>query len=189
MRLLPFIFCCGVLILKCETIECQLIKGFLDKVHGTAQKVRQDVRQVLRPTVRSNVNTGNNTSIFFIDDDDDDVPKPFQMNPVKTSTTMKPVNSFTFSQTTSTTKKPVPTPTNSNVAFVDNGNTSSFQANANPTSATSKTGSTADTIVFETEEPTKKNSSDVDGSGKENFSGGCLAGYQRSPDGRCMPVF
>lgn len=34
---------------------------------------------------------------------------------------------------------------------------------------------------------TSENPEDKDG--RENFSGGCLAGYRRTPDGRCKPTF
>ncbi|XP_026747124.1 plasmatocyte-spreading peptide-like [Trichoplusia ni] len=79
----------------------------------------------------------------------------------------------------------------SNIVFVeDNGETAGAARGNKPVDVTP--GSIINTSTQASVPTEAKNATttvDKDDKGRENFSGGCLAGYMRTADGRCKPTF
>ncbi|KAJ8725000.1 hypothetical protein PYW07_015958 [Mythimna separata] len=143
MKLTISILFCVILTLQYNGADGKLKDLFgkiHDSVHGTADKVKEDLNSLFHPNDKNQ--QGNNdasSNIHFADSEEntDAAKKPDEVTPAPTTTT--------------TAAPAVPNAPSDN--------------------------------------PTTLAPSTTTKDGRENFSGGCVAGYMRTPDGRCKPTF
>ncbi|XP_028159331.1 growth-blocking peptide, long form-like isoform X1 [Ostrinia furnacalis] len=155
MKLVPVVLLCVFLISEYNTADGKIVNNIFEKVHNTAEKVKEDVHNLFQPLRNRLHHKKNDDAGKITFEEETSAEKEKEKHTVET-TSLKP--------TTTTEGKTVSTSSESTVSR----------------------------MVFPTEEPlatTTKSSNGTDKDGKENFSGGCLAGYQRTSDGRCMPTF
>lgn len=167
MKLFPILLFLVFLLSEYESVQGKVVQEFFEKLHKSGEKIREELHKT-GEKVREDIN-----KLFK--------PLKDRKNRINEGNADK----VTFMEDFKTDK-------DKNIEVV----TSSLKP---PTTTESKLVSSTispvpaeSIIVFPTEAPvatTTKSSNATDKDGKENFSGGCLAGFQRTSDGRCMPTF
>nr|BAA34952.1 growth-blocking peptide [Mamestra brassicae]BAD20459.1 growth-blocking peptide [Mamestra brassicae]BAD20460.1 growth-blocking peptide [Mamestra brassicae]BAD20461.1 growth-blocking peptide [Mamestra brassicae]BAJ21212.1 precursor of insect cytokine growth blocking peptide [Mamestra brassicae] len=152
MKLTITILFCVILTLQYNGADAQfkdLFGKIHDSVHGTADKVKQDLNTIFNPNAKKQQeNKDESSNIHFVEDESEE-------DFAAAAAARKPVEVTPAPEASETTIEPV----------------------------------TSSTPLASSENATTLAPSTTTVKGRENFAGGCLTGFMRTPDGRCKPTF
>lgn len=166
--ILTVLVLCSITLLNSNLVHGGLIKNVFEKVHDTAHKVREDVRSVFLPEKHEQEHSVENENTDF--------------KPVTES------NSADVNYNNDKSIKKEEDQKSSSIGLQDehiNANKNTVEENTEINSD----GENKDSVQKDNTEAKVNGQETAGKDGRENFTGGCATGYQRTSDGRCKPTY
>lgn len=187
MKALPILLCCLIFVFEYKLVNGQnFVKDFIGKLHNTREKVKADVH-TFAEKIKSDVQK---------------IVHPKRKNDLDKDNNVTTTNEDVVIFVTSSTSTPKTTPSNADsvMVFPTEEPEVPVVTPARPVLPTTpttvppvvKTTTQVGTVlpdISSSTPVTAKSGNATDNEGKENFAGGCLPGFLRTSDGRCMPTY